>query len=49
MTLLILLVASVAVSLLIGLPAKLDAKELVAQSALMCLTALAFYGLVSLL
>lgn len=49
MTLLILLVASVAVSLLIGLPARLTVKELVAQSALMCVAALAFYGLVSLL
>lgn len=49
MVLLILLAAAVAVSLLIGVPAKMTPKELVAQSALMCLAALAFYGLTSLL
>lgn len=49
MTLLLLLVASVAVSLLIGLPARLTTRELVAQTALMCLAAVSFYGLVHML
>lgn len=49
MTLLILLAASVAVSLLIGVPAKMSTRELAAQTALMCLAALGFYGLTALL
>lgn len=49
MTLLILLAASVAVSLLIGLLARMSPRELLAQSLLMCLTALGMYGLVILL
>lgn len=49
MTLLMLLIASLTVSLLIGLPAKLTPKELAAQTALMCLAAVGFYGLVHML
>lgn len=47
--LLLLILAAVAVSLLIGALARLPTRQLLAQTLAMCAGALVFYGLVGLL
>lgn len=49
MTLIFLLVAALITSILIGVLAKLPARELVLQTAAVCGALLIFYGLVDLL
>lgn len=48
-TLLILLIASVAVGLLVGWLAEMDPRELATQCLLMCAAAIGFWSLVELL
>lgn len=49
MTLVFLLVAALATSILIGVLAKLPASQLAMQTVVLCGAVLAFYGLVALL